>query len=59
MILKHPPEVFFTGGVLTKAIGAPEDYVKNKENGFFAEHTDLRIIPYEAETQQSDSIIPT
>ena len=43
MILKSPPQVFFTGGVLTSAIGSPEDYIKNKSSGNFPESTDIRI----------------
>ena len=42
MILKNPPQVFYTGGVLTEAIGAPEDFVKNKDSGNFPD-INLRI----------------
>ena len=41
MVLKHIPEVF--GKHLTKEIGAPQDYSKNKESGNFADSYDLRI----------------
>ena len=43
MILKGPPQIFYTGGVLTQEIGSPEDYVKNKNNGNFPDHIDLTI----------------
>ena len=58
LILKDPPEVFCTGGVLTQAIGHPTEYEKNKEHGFFAEHADIRILLNEGNTQ-SDTWIPT
>ena len=35
MILKNPPQVFFSGGKMNKQIGAPNDYAKNKEAGEF------------------------
>ena len=41
MVLKNIPEVF--GKHLTKEIGAPLDYSKNKESGNFADSYDLRI----------------
>ena len=43
MVLKQPPQVFYTGGALTQAIGCPEDYGKNEKNGNFPDHIDLTI----------------
>ena len=36
MILKNPPQVFFSGGKLTKPIGCPNDYAKNRDAGEFS-----------------------
>ena len=41
MVLKTVPEVF--GKHLTKEIGVPKDYLRNKENGDFPTSYDLRI----------------
>lgn len=41
VILRSKPKVF--GKDLTKEIGAPQDYSKNKEAGRFAESYDLRV----------------
>lgn len=44
MILKIPPQVFYSGKeALTKVIGSPEDYVKNRASGNFPDSTDLHI----------------
>jgi hypothetical protein len=41
LILKYPFELVRTG--ITKAIGAPEDYLKNQKNNNFPTTTDLRL----------------
>ncbi len=41
MVLKTPPECY--GKHLTREIGAPQDYTKNKESGNFPNSYDLRI----------------
>ena len=43
MILKKPPNIFYTGDVLTDYIGNPQTYEKNKESGKFPNDIDLVI----------------
>lgn len=35
--------MFYSGGILQDAIGKPDDYTKNKDDGRFPEDTILRI----------------
>ena len=43
MILKKPPQIFYTGDVLTDYIGDPQTYEKNKESGNFPDDVNLVI----------------
>ena len=51
MVLKFPPQVFYTGEALTQVIGSPEDYAKNKTNGNFPDDIDLTIPSAETPTK--------
>ena len=50
MVLKSAPEIF--GKYVTRAIGQPQEYTKNKESGSFPNSYDLRI----PQAQAADSV---
>jgi hypothetical protein len=43
MVLKSPPQIFYTDGTISNVIGSPEDFHKNRDSGKFLDATDLSI----------------